>query len=165
MNDKHVLAMTVKNHAGVLARISSLFGRRGYNIDSVSSSPTNEGTVSRITMVVRGDESILQQLMLQTAKLEEVIRVSELSQEKALYRELLMVKVFADEKTRTPIREICDIYGAKIIDLSINTMVAELTGTPQKIDAFMEVLGQYPIAEMSRTGATALERGFPALSS
>jgi acetolactate synthase-1/3 small subunit len=112
MNDKHVLAMTVKNNAGVLARISSLFGRRGYNIDSVSSSPTNEGTVSRITMVVRGDESILHQLMLQTAKLEEVIRVSELSQEKALYRELLMVKVFADEKTRTPIREICDIYGA-----------------------------------------------------
>jgi acetolactate synthase-1/3 small subunit len=159
MKETHVLTIMVKNNAGVLARVASLFGRRGYNIESLSVSATNEISTSRMTVVVKGDESILQQIILQTEKLEEVINVYELAQEKSLYRELLLIKVFVDEKTRSSIREISEIYGAKIIDLSINTMVVELTGTPQKIDAFMEVLGQYRIVEMCRTGATALERG------
>ena len=162
MYSKHVLTIKVQNNAGVLARVSSLFGRRGYNIESLTVSATNEPAISRMTVVVMGDEEILEQIIYQTAKLVETLEVYELPQGQALYRELLLIKVEAYEATRGPVREICEIYGAQIVDLSPRTMVIELTGTPHKIDAFMEVIAEYPIVEMCRTGATALERGLPA---
>ena len=161
MRGKHVLTVQVQNNTGVLARVSSLFGRRGYNIESLTVSATNDPLVSRMTVVLMGDEDTLQQIINQTAKLEEILDVEALSQGKSLYRELLLVKVEANETTRSAVREICDIYGAQIIDLSVYTMVAELTGTPEKVDAFMEVIQQYPIVEVVRTGAAALERGVP----
>ena len=161
MKDKHVLTVMVKNNAGVLARVASLFGRRGYNIESLTVSATHEPTISRMTVVVMGDEDVLQQIIHQTAKLEETLDVYALPQAKSLYRELLLIKVASDDSNRTAIREVCDIYGAQIVDLSVGAMVIELTGTPQKIDAFMEVVGQHDILEMCRTGATAMERGCP----
>ena len=159
MQDKHVITVKVKNNAGVLARVASLFRRRGYNIESLTVSATDDPSISRMTVVVKGDEDILAQIIHQTAKLEESLAVYALDPARSLYRELLLIKLSCGDATRAPLREICDIYGAKIIDLSVSAMVVELTGTPHKIDAFIEILSQYPILEMCRTGATAMERG------
>ena len=159
MKGKNVLTVLVRNRAGVLARVSSLFGRRGYNIESLTVSATDDPRISRMTVVVLDSEKILDQIINQTLKLEDTVDAFVMPLGRGLYRELLLIKLWADDKTRGPIREISEIYGGQIIDLSVDTMVIELTGTPEKIDAFMEVIGQYDIVEMSRTGATALERG------
>ncbi len=157
--EKHVLSVLVDNHTGVLTRITSLFGRRGFNIDSLTVSATNDPLISRITIVVQGDEQILQQIISQTYKLEETREIYALDPSRSLLRELLLVKVAADESNRSAIRDIASIYGAKIVDLSVSSMVLELTGEPNKIDGFLEVLQEYPLLEMCRTGITALERG------
>lgn len=159
MTKKEVISLLVENHAGVLARIASLFGRRGYNIDSLTVSATDNPAISRITIVVRGDEAVLNQIISQTRKLIETQDVFQLDEDRALLRELLLVKVPANEAKRSAIREIADVYGAEIVDLSVDSMIVELTGAPKKIDAFLEVISEYDIVEMCRTGITALERG------
>ena len=156
---KEVLSVLVDNHSGVLARIASLFSRRGYNIDSLTVSATDNPDLSRITIAVTGDEAILEQIISQTFKLEETREIFALEADNSLFRELLMVKVLADEDSRGKVREIVEIYNAHIVDLSVSSMVIELTGTPSKIDAFLEVIGKFKILEMCRTGVTALERG------
>jgi len=156
---KEVLSLLVDNKAGVLTRVASLFGRRGFNIDSLTVSATDNPDISRITIVVHDDETVLEQIIKQTARLEETRAIFTLNQAQSLLRELLLVKVAADETTRHAIREISDIYHAKIIDLSPASMVLELTGEPEKIDGFLNVLSPYRILEMCRTGITALERG------
>ena len=157
---KFILSVTVQNNAGVLARVSSLFGRRGYNIDSLTVSATNNPAISRITIVVHvDDETELQQIILQSANLQETQQVFALDISHSLLRELLLIKVQADVTNRTELKEICSIYKAKIIDLSPDSMVFELTGEPEKIDAFLKMLAGYKILEMCRTGITALERG------
>ena len=156
----HVISLLVDNHAGVLTRVSSLFGRRGYNIDSLTVSATNNPAISRITIVVHvDDETELQQIILQSANLQETQQVFALDISHSLLRELLLIKVQADVTNRTELKEICSIYKAKIIDLSPDSMVFELTGEPEKIDAFLKMLAGYKILEMCRTGITALERG------
>lgn len=157
--EREVISILVDNHAGVLTRVSSMFGRRGFNIDSLTVSATSNPAISRITVVVRADEDSLEQIIKQTARLEETRDIFVLKRENSLFRELLLVKVAADENTRSQIREIAGIYKAKIIDLSIGSMVMELTGEPEKIDAFLKILSTYRILEMCRTGITALERG------
>ncbi|MCI8496936.1 MAG: acetolactate synthase small subunit [Clostridiales bacterium] len=157
---KEVLSVLVDNHSGVLTRIASLFGRRGFNIDSLTVSATNNPDISRITIVVQGDEQEIEQIILQTGKLIETRRIFALDQRHALLRELLIVKVAADESNRGALREIAGIYKAKIIDLSPCSMSMELTGEPEKIDGFLEILEKYDILEMCRTGITALERGW-----
>ncbi len=156
---KEVLSVLVDNHSGVLTRITSLFGRRGFNIDSLTVSTTDDPKISRITLVVQDDETVLDQIMKQTQRLEETKEIFVLEPSKSLRRELLLVKVKADEQSRTAIREIALIYHAKVIDLSKNSMVLELTGEPDKIDAFLEVIASHDIIEMCRTGITALARG------
>lgn len=156
---REVLSILVDNHSGVLARVSSLFGRRGFNIDSLTVSATDDPEISRITIVVHDDVKVLEQIIKQTARLEETRSIFPLNAAHSLLRELLLVKVAADEASRTAIREIANIYKAKIIDLSIGSMVMELTGEPEKIDGFLDVLSPYEIIEMCRTGITALERG------
>jgi len=163
---RKVLSVLVDNHAGVLARISSLFGRRGFNIDSLSVAATDNPALSRITIVTTGDNaatgvSEFDQIMKQTAKLLETRAVFLVEPAMGVLRELLLVKVGADETTRAHLREIALIYKAKIIDLSPGSMIFELTGEPEKIDAYLEMLRDYPILEMCRTGITALERGEP----
>lgn len=157
--EREVISILVDNHAGVLTRVSSMFGRRGFNIDSLTVSATSDPDISRITVVVDADENVLEQIIKQTARLEETRDIFVLKRENSLFRELLLVKVAADETTRSQIREIAGIYKAKIIDLSIGSMVMELTGEPEKIDAFLKILSTYRILEMCRTGITALERG------
>ena len=158
---RKVISLLVDNHAGVLARISSLFGRRGFNIDSLSVAATDDPALSRITIVTEGDDAELQQIMMQSAKLLETRAVFPVEPAMGVLRELLLVKVAADETTRPALREITLVYKAKIIDLSPGSMIFELTGEPEKIDAFMEMLAGYPVLELCRTGITALQRGEP----
>jgi acetolactate synthase-1/3 small subunit len=158
-NQRHVLSLLVDNHSGVLARVSSLFCRRGFNIDSLTVSATDNPAISRITVTIHGDERDLSQLILQTERLIETRQVFVLDDAKSLERELLLLKVSADSQNRAALREVSSIYKAKIIDLSPESMVFELTGKPDKIDAFLKMFADYRILEMCRTGVTALERG------
>ena len=157
--NKQVISVLVDNHSGVLTRISSLFGRRGFNIDSLTVSATNDPAVSRITIVVHDDAKVLQQIVLQTARLEETRHIFVLDPAVSLFRELLLLKVEATQANRSELREIGSIYKAKIIDLSPESLVFELTGEPDKIDAFLKMMEGFTILEMCRTGITALERG------
>lgn len=161
----YVVSMLVDNNSGVLARISSLFARKGYNIESLTVSATDDERVSRITITTHGDKQILSQILSQTAKLIEVRRVVALNSETSIQRELLLVKIKADEGMRSVVREVADIYKASVVDLSVDSMVVELTGKPSKIDGFLAVIEQYEILEMCRTGVTALARGSNVLGS
>ena len=156
---RRVISLLVDNHNGVLARVSSLFCRRGFNIDSLTVSATNDPAVSRITVTLHGDDAAISQLILQTERLEVTRQVFVLDHENSLERELLLLKVAADVHNRSELREIANIYKAKIIDLSPDSMVLELTGRPEKVDAFLKILADYKILEQCRTGVTALERG------
>ena len=158
-DQRRVISLLVDNQSGVLARVSSLFCRRGFNIDSLTVSATNDPTVSRITVSVSGTEKELQQLILQTERLEVTRQVFVLNESTALERELLLLKVVANVTNRAELREIAGIYKAKIIDLSPDSMIFELTGKPDKIDAFLTMFKGYNILELCRTGVTALERG------
>ena len=158
-NQRRVISLLVDNQSGVLARVSNLFCRRGFNIDSLTVSATNDPAVSRITVTITSDEKALSQLILQTERLEVTRQVFVLDHENSLERELLLLKVAADVHNRGELREIASIYKAKIIDFSPDSMVLELTGRPEKVDAFLKILADYKILEQCRTGVTALERG------
>ena len=158
-NQRRVISLLVDNQSGVLARVSNLFCRRGFNIDSLTVSATNDPAVSRITVTITSDEKALSQLILQTERLEVTRQVFVLDHENSLERELLLLKVAADVHNRGELREIASIYKAKIIDFSPDSMVLELTGRPEKVDAFLKILSDYKILEQCRTGVTALERG------
>ena len=156
---RRVISLLVDNSNGVLARVASLFCRRGFNIDSLTVSATNDPAVSRITVTITSDDKALKQLILQTERLEVTRQVFVLDGEKSLERELLLLKVASDVHNRSELREIASIYKAKIIDLSPDSMVFELIGKPDKIDAFLKMFTDYKILEQCRTGVTALERG------
>lgn len=158
-NRRRVISLLVDNQTGVLARVSSLFCRRGFNIDSLTVSATNDPAVSRITVTITSNERELQQLLLQTERLEVTRQVFVLDGDRALERELLLLKVEADVRNRGELKEIASIYKAKIIDLSPDSMVFELIGKPEKLDAFLKMFEGYTILEQCRTGVTALERG------
>ena len=149
----------MENNAGVLVRVATLFGRRGYNIDSLTVSETNDPGISRITITTQGDQNIINQIVQQTQKLVEVraVRIEDVSN--AIQRELLLVKLRTNERQRSQIKEICEIYEAKIVDLTKSSLIIELTGKPGKIDAFLDVLAPYDIIEQCRTGVTTIGRG------
>ncbi len=158
-NNKRIISILVKNHSGVLARVSLLFCQRGFNIDSLTVSATNDPDISRITITTTGNDASMKQVISQTEKLTESTSVFELDKSNSVMRELLLVKVEAAESERARIREISEIYKAKIVDLSPDSMILELTGKPEKIDGMISMLGNYNIIEMCRTGITALSRG------
>lgn len=159
MTNQKYISVLVANHEGVLARLSSLFCQRGFNIDSLTVSATNDERLSRITITTHGNEQEILQIMRQTEKLHEFKGFFELDPESSLLRELLLIKVQVTDANLSTLREIAGIYKAKIIDLSVGSMVFELTGEPSKIDAFIELLKPHNILEMCRTGVTALQRG------
>ena len=156
---RRVISLLVDNHNGVLARVSSLFCRRGFNIDSLTVSATNDPAVSRITIATHGKDQEIELLILQTERLEVARQVFELNADNSLQRELLLLKVACSTANRAEMREIASIYNSKIIDLSPDSMVFELTGKPEKINAFLKMFEGYQILELCRTGVTALERG------
>lgn len=156
---REVISIFVDNQANVLSRVVSLFGRRGFNIDSLTVSATNNPEISRITIVFTGTEQALNQIITQTEKLEVVKEIFTLEKEESVYRELLLVKIRADKSNRAALREIVDIFRGKIIDLSKGSVVVELTGAPEKVEGFMNMVSCYEIIEMCRTGITGIKRG------
>jgi len=157
--NRHVLSVLVENQSGVLSRVSGLFSRRGYNIDSLSVGETEDPKVSRMTIVVRGDDYILEQIKKQLNKLIDVIKIVELDPQQSVFRELAMIKVNTTMETRASIIEIVSIFRANIVDVSNETLTVEMTGDESKIEAFISLMNNYGIVEVVRTGLAAIERG------
>jgi acetolactate synthase-1/3 small subunit len=156
---KMVLSIFVDNTFGVLSRVSGLFSRRGYNIDSLTVGETENPEYSRMTVVVTGDEQILDQIKKQVEKLEDVKEVKELSPDSSVYRELILVKIAATKESRQGVISIAEIFRAKIVDVTPESLIAELTGDQSKLEAFLKLLSDYRILEIARTGITGLSRG------
>ena len=156
---KYTIGALVANKSGVLTRISGLFSRRGYNIESLTVCATEDPDVSRMTIILIGDEYMLYQMIRQMDKLEDVKKIGCANELDCVYRELLLAKVGATAEVRSQITMINDVYKAKVVDLSIDTMVLELTGGPEKLDAYLKVIAPFGILEMQRTGVTVLARG------
>lgn len=154
-----VLSILVDNTAGVLSRVAGLFSRRGYNIDSLTVGETQDPLFSRMTVVVNGDDQILEQIEKQLAKLEDVREIKELKDSESVCRELILVKVMANEKERQSVIAVADIFRAKIVDVAVDSLMIELTGNQAKVDAFIKLLEGYSIKELVRTGITGLTRG------
>ncbi|MBQ9927709.1 MAG: acetolactate synthase small subunit [Lachnospiraceae bacterium] len=156
---KKVFQLLVDNTSGVLSRISGLFSRRGYNIESITAGTTADPRFTRITIVASGDDEILDQIEKQVAKLVDVRDIKELRPDNSVYRELALVKVRTNEVQRQGVISIADIFRAKIIDVSADSLIVELTGNQEKIEAFLNLLGGYEILELARTGIAGLGRG------
>lgn len=156
---KQALSILVENTSGVLSHISGLFSRRGYNIDSFSSGVTADPRYTRITIVASGDEQILEQIEKQLAKLEDVRNIKKLEPGTSVTRELILVKIKAKDTERQAILSVTNIFHGKVIDVTNDSMVIELTGHQDKLDAFMDLLQGYEILELARTGITGLTRG------
>ncbi len=154
-----VLSILVDNTAGVLSRVAGLFSRRGFNIDSLTVGETQDPAISRMTILAHGDDQILDQIRKQLMKLEDVIEIKELAPGESVTRELILVKVQVNVKERQAIIAIADIFRAKIVDVAPESLMIELTGNQDKIDAFIKLLDQYQIKELVRTGITGLARG------
>ena len=154
---QEIVSVLVQNQANVLTRVISMFGRRGFNIDSLTVSPTNNPKLSRITNMFSATEQSMQQIITQTEKLEVVEEVIVLNRENSLYRELVLMRIQCEPEHRSSVKEIVDIFRGKIIDLSKHSLVIELTGTPSKINGFMEVMEEYNITDVCRTGITGIE--------
>ncbi|MDD1752532.1 MAG: acetolactate synthase small subunit [Methanotrichaceae archaeon] len=156
---KHTIAVIVENKSGALSRIAGLFSRRSFNIDSLSVGGTDNPDYSRMTISVGGDREVLEQVIKQLSKLINVIRVSELDPAESVERELAMIKVSADRENRAEIMQLVDIFRAKIIDVSARSMIIEVTGDEEKIDAIVLLLRQFGVKEMARTGKVSMVRG------
>ncbi|MBC7217927.1 MAG: acetolactate synthase small subunit [Candidatus Caldatribacterium sp.] len=160
---EHIIAVLVENKPRVLARVASLFARRGYNIESLAVGPTQDPNISRITLVVTGNEHILEQITKQLYKLIEVIKVSDFANTPVVDRELALIKVHAPSNLRGEIAQTAEIFRARIVDVDEESLIIEVTGTPDKIDALEQLLRKYGIIEMTRTGRIALARGSQSL--
>ena len=156
---KQTISVLVENQAGVLNRITGLFSRRAFNIDSLAVGVTDDPTISRITIIVDSGNSVVEQVEKQLNKLVEVIKVRTIPEDKKIGRELVLLKVNATNKTRQDIMTICEIMGAKVSDISPNSMTLELSDTPDRIDTFEAMLRPFSILEVVRTGVIALQKG------
>lgn len=157
--DRIVLSLLVDNTAGVLSRVAGLFSRRGYNIESLTVGVTADERYSRMTVVCYGDQNILEQIKKQLSKLEDVCDIKELKPGHSVYRELIMVKVRADASQRQAVNAISSIFRATIVDVGKDSLTVMLTGDQSKLDALINLLEDYEILELARTGLTGLSRG------
>ncbi|MDE2485743.1 MAG: acetolactate synthase small subunit, partial [candidate division NC10 bacterium] len=161
---RHIITLLVENHAGVLARVAALIAAKGYNIDSLTVGETMDPSSSRMTLVVRGDDSVVEQAVKQLNRLIDVIRVTDLTGEEFVERELILVKVKAKPEAKAEILRIADIFRAKVVDVAPFSYMLELTGAEDKLNAFVELLRPYGIQEFARTGMTVMTRGSKTLS-
>ncbi|HOQ92293.1 MAG TPA: acetolactate synthase small subunit [Treponemataceae bacterium] len=161
---RYVLSVLVDNHAGVLSRVSGLFSRRGYNIDSLVVGETHNPDRSRMTIVVQGDQYILEQIEKQLSKLVEVVSIEQCNLENTIVRELALIKVNAKGSNRIGIIETANIFRAHIVDVGVDSLVIEATGSEQKIASLIRLLEPFGILELVRTGLTAMDRGTSVLS-
>ena len=155
---RHTISVLVENKFGVLARVSGMFSGRGFNIDSLNVAPTHDPSLSRITVVLKGDESALNLAVKQLVKLVNVVEVIDFKEGMAVVRELVLLKVKADTRTRSEIMQICDIFRAKIVNVSTESVIIELTGDEGKVGAFINLIEPFGILELARTGQLALKR-------
>jgi len=155
---KHILSVLVVNHPGVLAKVAGLFSRRGFNIDSLAVGVTNDPNVSRMTILTEGDDSTVEQIARQLGKLVDVIKVTNVS-ENSVTRELALIKLRTTSDTRGEIIEIINIFRAKVVDISTDFLTVEITGNSEKVSALEDMLKDFGIEEMVRTGIIAISRG------
>jgi acetolactate synthase-1/3 small subunit len=156
---RHTITVLVENEFGVLSRVAGLFSGRGFNIDSLSVAPTNDESISRMTIVTRGDDQILEQITKQLNKLIDVIKVIDFTDGEVIEREMALIKVTAEDDARAEVLRIVDIFRSKIIDVTPRSFTIEATGTPAKIDAILELLRPLGLKELVRTGPAAIGRG------
>jgi acetolactate synthase-1/3 small subunit len=155
---RHTISILVENKFGVLTRIAGMFSGRGFNIDTLNVGPTLDPEISRMTMVVRGDDKVLDQVTKQLDKLVNVLRVEDFGDTEYVDRELVLIRVKAGSKVRADIMQICDIFRAKIIDVQSKHLAIEITGSESKIDKFLVLMHPFGITELTRTGKIALSR-------
>ena len=156
---RHIISILVENEAGALSRISGLFSARGYNIETLTVAPTEDASMSRMTIVTSGSEDVIEQITKQLNKLIEVVKVIDLSEAEHIERELMLIKVRAGQKEREDMKRMADIFRGRIIDVTDNTYTIELTGDGRKLDAFIQALDQGTIIETVRTGTSGIGRG------
>ncbi len=156
---KHVLAVLVENKPGVLTRVAGLFSRRGFNIDSLTVGETIDPTVSRMTITVSGDSATLEQVVKQLNKLANVIKISNVTEDPAVIRELMLIKVQANPQTRSDIQQIVETFRGKVVDVSLDSLIIEITGDTEKLEAIKILLQHFGIKELVRTGKVAILRG------
>ena len=155
---RHTLSVLVENKFGVLTRLSGLFSGRGFNIDTLNVAPTQDPTQSRMTIVVKGDDTVLEQVTKQLNKLVDIIKVQDFRDGEYIDRELVLIKVGVDSKSRAEVMQICDIFRAKIVDVGHKTVTVELTGNESKISAFLDLMEPFGIRDITRTGKVAMSR-------
>jgi acetolactate synthase-1/3 small subunit len=156
---RHILSLMMENEAGALSRIAGLFSARGYNIESLTVAPTEDATLSRMTIVTRGSNEVIEQITKQLNKLVDIVKVQDLTDGSHIERELMLVKVRATGDLREEMKRMADIFRGSIIDVTDKTYTIELTGTGHKLDAFLEALDPAAILEAVRTGASGIGRG------
>ncbi len=156
---RHILSILVENKPGVLTRIAGLFARRGFNIDTLAVGPTDDETISRVTLTLDGAVQPIDQVTKQLHKLVNVLKIRDLEPKETLARELALFKISADGASRTEVMQICEIFRAKVVDVTKRSVIAEVTGTYEKIDAFERLVRPFGLIEMARTGEIAIARG------
>lgn len=156
---RHIISLLLENESGALSRVAGLFSARGYNIESVTVAPTNDRSLSRMTIVTSGTEEIIEQITKQLNKLVDVVRLSDLTESTHVEREMLLIKVRAEGSGREEIRSLVEIFRGQIVDVTDTTYIVQMTGDGSKIDAFMGALGDHVILEVVRSGATGIARG------
>jgi len=159
MSERHIISILVENEAGALSRIAGLFSARAYNIESLTVAPTEDPSMSRMTIVTSGSEDVIEQITKQLNKLVEIVKVVDLSESEHIERELMLIKVRAGLKEREDMKRMADIFRGRVIDVSDNTYTIELTGDGAKLDAFIQALDQGSIVETVRSGASGIGRG------
>lgn len=157
---KHTISVLLENKFGALNRVAGMFSAKGYNLESITVGPTEDATVSRMTLVTKGDDAIIEQIIKQLNKLIDTLKVVDLTYESFMERELALIKVGTTAENRSEIMQIAEIFQGKIIDISQKTMTVEATGSGQKVDAIIKMLKPFHIKEIARTGRVALKREF-----
>jgi len=155
---RHTISVLVENRFGVLARVAGMFSGRGFNIDSLNVAPTNDPSTSRMTIVVRGDDTVLEQVTKQLNKLVDVIEIQDFRDGEFVDRELVMLRVNANSETRSEVMQICDIFRAKIVDVQPTKLAIEITGNESKITKFLRLMENFGLSDLTRTGRVAMAR-------
>ncbi len=156
---RHIISLLLENESGALSRVAGLFSARGYNIESLTVAPTNDRSLSRMTIVTTGTEEVIEQITKQLNKLVDVVRLSDLTESSHVERELLLIKVRAEGDARAEIRSLVDIFRGQIVDVTDKSYIVQMAGDGEKIDAFMAAVGDHAILEVARSGATGIARG------
>lgn len=155
---RHTISVLVENKFGVLTRVTGLFSGRGFNIESLNVGPTQEPSTSRMTIVVVGDDKVLDQVIKQLNRLVDVIEIQDLREGEFVHRELIMMKIKVDRETRAEVMQICDIFRAKIVDVGRTTLSVEITGDEQKLSKYVDLMEHFGVLDLTRTGRVALPR-------